>query len=244
MNLLDIANYAVATHTWPNNTDAKSLGRVQQTHCKCTLTEDGYRIYRDPNKPYSSSSSSTRTMWGGMILRPELGISGCLQTSHSYVITFDVRGQSSCAASDISWSNNAGWSSASLNPHPANIVTFNPVSANFNTTKWETYFYKWDIPATDSIYKVSQTTYSSFVSGNTYLSWKDFKFGYTYQNTGELGTDIYIKNIRMFDITNMANMDIKKNGVAEYISMIETSGQSISSAFRFGEIRGDSFYEI
>ena len=65
MNKLESANYGIETKTW-----AAGLARYQQSNCQCTLTDDGYRIYRTPNITYSSSDSSTRTMWGGLVLKP------------------------------------------------------------------------------------------------------------------------------------------------------------------------------
>lgn len=241
MNLLENINYAVETKTF-----VTGIRAYTQADCQCTLTDNGFRIYRTPNKNYTGSS--TQTMWGGLVLSPELAHSGCLQTSHSYVIVMDVMGRSSGAMSDLAINNMCGWSpsDSGLLPHPTDVVKLNPVTANFSSSTWQTLAEKWTIPADDSIYKVCTRAYtSSYVVGNEYLSYKDFKFGYTYASTGEWGTDIYLKNIRMYDITNMKNMDIKKTGVAEYVSMIENESKiGNASVFRFGEIRADNFYEI
>jgi hypothetical protein len=51
------------------------------------------------------------------------------------------------------------------------------------------------------------------VAGNTYLSYAGFKFGFPYESTGEMGTDLYITNIRMYDITDNPNFDITKEGI-------------------------------
>ena len=239
MNLLENINYAVEKKTF-----ITGIRTYTQSNCQCSLTDDGFRIYRTPNAPYPGSG---QTMWGGLVLSPELANSGCLQTSHSYAIVMDVMGRSSGAMSDLAINNMCGWSpsDSGLLPAPTDVVRLNPVTANFSSSTWQTLVEKWTIPANDSIYKVCTKAYSSYVVGNTYLSYKDFKFGYTYADTGEWGTDIYLKNIRMYDITNMANMDIRKTGVAEYIAMIENeSSKGNVSVFKFGEIRADNFYEI
>ena len=241
MNLLENINYAVETKTF-----VTGIRTYTQADCQCTLTDNGFRIYRTPNKNYTGSS--TQTMWGGLVLSPELAHSGCLQTSHSYVIVMDVMGRSSGAMSDLAINNLCGWSpsDSGLYPYPTDVVRLNPVTANFSSSTWQTLAEKWTIPSNDPIYKTCTRAYTSpYVVGNEYLSYKDFKFGYTYASTGEWGTDIYLKNIRMYDITNMKNMDIKKTGVAEYIAMIENeSKMGNASVFSFGEVRADNFYEI
>lgn len=157
-------------------------------------------------------------------------------------------GRSSGAMSDLAINNMCGWSpsDSGLYPHPTNVIKLNPVTANFSSSTWQPLVEKWTIPADDSVYKVCTRAYtSSYVSGGTYLSYKDFKFGYTYANTGEWGTDIYIKNIRMYDVTNIKNMDIRKTGIVEYIGMIENENRNgNASIFKFGEIRGNILYEI
>lgn len=240
MNLLEKVNYAVETKTF-----ISGIRTYTQSNCKCTLTDDGFRIYRTPDAPYPGSGS---TMWGGLVLSPELACSGCLQQSHTYVIVIDVKGRSSGAMSDMSINNMCGWSpsDSGLYPYPTDVVRLNPVTANFSSSTWQTIVEKFTIPATDTIYKVCTRAYtSSYVVGQEYLSYKDFKFGYTYADTGEWGTDIYLKNIRMYDITNMQNAEIEKNGVAKYLSMIESENDvSNASVFRWGEIRAKDFNEI
>ena len=52
-----------------NKKMANPLSSYTQTNCQVSLTDDGYRIYRPPNITFSSSDSSTRTMWGGFVMR-------------------------------------------------------------------------------------------------------------------------------------------------------------------------------
>ena len=65
----------------------------------------------------------------------------------------------------------------------------------------------------DGLYKTCTTAYSTYVVGNVYLSYKGLLIGFTYADTGTLGTDLYIKNIRMFDITNDVEIELGKEGV-------------------------------
>ena len=67
----------------------------------------------------------------------------------------------------------------------------------------------------DDLYKVCTSSYSGFVAGNTYLSYNGFKFGFSYSDTGSMGTDLYITNIRIYDITNNPSFEISKNGIIE-----------------------------
>lgn len=239
MNLLENINYGIETQTWVNG-----LSRYEQTNCKCTLTEEGYRIYRTPNAPYPGSGS---TMWGGFVIRtasmtgsPDISI---LEDNHTYLMCIDVKGISSYGATDVYWTNNCGWGGHGLDPRPTDVVMHNPIGTDFNSDKWETFMYKFSV--TDGIMKECTSSYSNFSAGTYYNSYRDFKFGYTYKDTGPNGTDIYLKNIRMYDITNMKNMDIKKTGVAEYVAMIENESKlGNASVFSFGELRADNFYEI
>ena len=235
MNKLEATNYALELKTF-----GSGLTSYTQSNCQCSLTDDGYRIYRTPNV---NPTNNGNTMWGGLVIKPFNIDSNFFVDGHSYVILFDVKGKSSNALPDIWWSNQVGWGGGGLGPQPTNVVVHNPVSANFNTEIWQTVMYKWDL--TDGVRKVCTTSYSSFSAGTTYISYRDFKFGFQYTDTGTMGTELYVKNIRLYDITNMKNMDIRKTGVAEYISMIENENRNgTAAAYRFGEIRGNILYEI
>ena len=89
-----------------NKTFANGLSSYTQSHCQCTLTADGYRIYRTPNKLYPGDGS---IMWGGLVLKPHSSSIMQLVKGHTYVIMFHIKGKSSNAADDIGWSNNVGW---------------------------------------------------------------------------------------------------------------------------------------
>lgn len=194
------------------------LSYFTQSHCQCSLTDNGYRIYRTPNKTISSDG---HVMWEGLVISNTDNRFN-LQKGHTYIIEFEVTGKSSNRASDICWSNKVGWGGGGLGPSPSNVIIGNPVIANFNSNEWHTFSYKFTI--NDDIYKVCTSSYSSFIKGNTYLSYNGFKFGFIYTNTGELGTDLYIKNIRMFDITSENNKYINKQGQNRFNHFIERNG--------------------
>ena len=162
-------------------------------------------------------------MWGGLVLKPFSIADNILQKGHRYVIMFHVKGKSSNSVSDVSWSNNVGWSGGGLNPSPTiNRNTMN-LPANFSGETDVIY----DFTINDDIYKVCTTSYSSFVAGNTYLSYNGFKFGFQYTNTGAWGTDLYITNIRMYDITNYtSSVNLAKSGTLSISALNEIDGNA------------------
>ena len=214
------------------------LASHTQSNCQVTLTDEGYRIYRPPNITYSSSDSSTRTMWGGFIMR-------FLETpfiqGHRYCINFEIKGKTSQVPSDIYWTNNAGWGGHGLDPAPSDVVCYN-LPANYNSEEWFLFNYAWTI--NDNIYKTCTQSYSSFVEGTDYNSYRDFKYGFTYQNTGALGTDLYIKNVRMYDLTTALQIDIKKTGIVKAENFYETLSKQDAAFHHSGEITSSCFYEI
>lgn len=180
------------------------LSSYTQSNCSCSLTDDGYRIYRTPNVNPTNNGS---TMWGGFVLDNTNNRFGFIQ-GHTYVIEFDIKGKSSNATPDIWWSNLVGWGGGGLSPAPTNVVICNPVTSNWQSTDYQHFSYKWTC---DSIYKTCTSAYSSFVQGQSYVSYKGFKYGWNYTDTGSLGTDVYIKNLRMYDTTT--EIDMSKQGI-------------------------------
>ena len=193
------------------------LSNYTQSNCQVTLTDSGYRIYRPPNL---NPTDNGNTMWGGFVLSNSGNRFGLIQ-GHTYVIEFDIKGQSSTATPDIYWTNMVGWGGGGLNPVPTGVVTCNPVTSNWQSSDYQHFSYKWTC---DSIYKTCTSAYHTFVQGNSYLSYAGFKYGWGYANTGSLGTDVYIKNLRMYDITGQtAEIDMSKSGIKclEIIENIE-----------------------
>lgn len=184
------------------------LSSYTQAHCQVTLTDDGYRIYRTPNKTVAADG---HVMWGGLVLNPVVSGVCTFIKGHTYILAFHVKGKSSNGAFECGWSNQVGWGGGGLDPAPSNVEIYNPVGNNFNGEG--DFWYKWTM--NDDLYKVCTSSYSGFVAGNTYLSYNGFKFGFGYWDTGSMGTDLYITNIRMYDITDDPSFEIPKNGVIE-----------------------------
>jgi len=218
-----------------NKKMANPLSSYTQSNCQVSLTDDGYHIYRPPNK---NPTNDGNTMWGGFVMRfyePPF-IKG-----HRYVVQFETKGQTSNKPSDIYWTNLAGWGGGGLQPTPTDVVIKN-IDANFNSQEWTIISYTWTI--NDDVYKTCTSSYSSFVQGTVYPSYRDFKWGFGYTDTGTLGTDLYIKNVRMYDLTTASQIDIKKTGVIEAGSFWETLSKQDAAFHHDGEITSNCFYEI
>lgn len=198
------------------------LSRYTQTNCQVTLTEDGYHIYRPPNL---TTSANGNTMWGGLKLVNQSTDTIAaydanrdnwwhLQQNHTYIAAFHARGKSSNATT-WGWANNMGWSGGGVNPSPT-IIANEGIPANFNGEKDCFYIFK----ITDAISRPCTSAYSSYVAGTTYLSYRHLTFGWGYASTGTLGTDLYLTNFRLYDITsNMAQFT--KQGQANFYDIVE-----------------------
>lgn len=109
-NLAFLPASGIASSSW-----TVGLSSYTQGHCQCSLTENGYRIYRTPNKTYSGDGS---VMWGGLVVKNTAinyvhpwdnssdNIFG-LATGHTYVICFHVKGKSTNPP-ECYWSNQIG----------------------------------------------------------------------------------------------------------------------------------------
>ena len=228
INMLQIPASGIILKQWTTG-----LSSYTQSNCSCTLTNKGYRIYRPPNK---NPSNDGNTMWGGFVLKPFNIDSNFLQKGHTYVLKFHISGQSSNSA-EFHWSNQVGWGGGGLSPNPSNVSS-SSIPSNFNGEY--DFVYKWTI--NDDVRKVCTSSYSGFVAGTEYVSYRDFKWGFNYTNTGALGTDIYITDLRMYDITNADDTEIKKSGILETGSFEEINGN-----FRMTkdyETLANYFYEL
>ena len=81
------------------------LSNYAQSNCQVSLTDDGYRIYRTPNV---NPTDNGNTMWGGFVLSNSDNRFELIQ-GHTYILEFDIKGQSSTGTPDIWWSNLVGW---------------------------------------------------------------------------------------------------------------------------------------
>ena len=241
-NMLWNENDGIATKTWKGG-----LSKYVQSNCSCTLTDRGYRIYRTPNV---NPTDNGNTMWGGFVIRNtdnQFNVNSTYNNrygfikGHTYVIAFDIEGISSNAAPDIYWTNGVGWGGGGLNCNPSNVELC-VTEADFNGKK--TCFYKWTL--SDDIVKTCTSAYWNYVKGTQYLSYAGFKFGWQYTDTGSMGTDVYITNLRMYDITNILNwkdlIHINKNGIIDCENISEVN--DLTKFNMTGEITSPNFIEI
>ena len=197
-NLIEALNWEISMNV---NDDATSVHNYyyQYRQAYCHTNTEGYRvrIYRDPNHDgRPSSQGGGNNNWGGMCFRPLSIDSNLLQKGHRYAIRFHVSGVS-CDGFTPSWTNNMGWQGGGLVPSPSNVVC-NSLPSNFSGEREMYYLFT----INDDVYKTCTSSYSSFVAGNVYPSYRDFVMGFSYTQTNSVGTDIYLSNFGMYDITN------------------------------------------
>lgn len=197
-----------ANNAIKNKTFAGGLGRYTQAHCQVTLTDRGLRIYRTPNLTQSTDGN---VMYGGMRISLLDLLPGGIQEGRRYKVTFDVEGQTYQSNSPISITNNMGWGGGGLTPNPLVIKNDSTLGANFQGHKKCEYIFE----VRDSIYKVCTTSYSSFIEGNTYPSYNHLTFHFGYGTTGT-GTDIYITNFKVIDITDIPLNSLDDKGTMLY----------------------------
>lgn len=215
------------------------LEGYHQTNCTTSIPNKGlFRIYRPPNL---TTSANGNTMWGGLRLNNSGNRFG-LMKGHTYIILFNITGKSSNAPAEVGWDNNMGWGGGGLTPSPSNVEKNIP-SANFNQSINFPFYYKWTI--NDDIYKVCTSAYSSFTAGTTYLSYNHFKFSFTYKNTESLGTDLYISNFRLYDITNKPDFSIEKDGIINAPILYRSDETvKIDKRYDIAHLIANNFYEI
>lgn len=232
INKLALTNVAISNQQMNTN----GLYSYVQANCQCTVTDKGFRIYRPPNKTQANDGN---TMWGGLILKPFNLDSNFLVKNHTYLFLCHIEGQSSNAFSDcLTINNNAGWSGGGLTAEFSNIKR-NTIPANFQGSF--DFFYRFTV--TGDIMKVCTTSYSSFVAGQTYNCYRDWKLGFGYTSTGELGTDLYITNLRLYDITDgIDSFKISKQGIILTNEISE--GNTLAQINNGQEIVCNEIYEI
>lgn len=237
-NILYKPNEALGIKKYQNG-----LSLYTQTNCNVNLTDEGYHIYRPPNlsssdktygglKIYNQNSDSIRVQNNGD------NIFGLIE-GHTYIIRWHVSGQSSNVFYYIQWQNNMGnnGKGKGLMPAPTNVIKGN-IPSNFNGE--QECFYKF---TPDSIFKTCSDGTSPYMTGQTYLSYRHFSISFNYANTGALGTDLYITNLRMYDITdNEKNYSITKEGIILPAQVIEMPINQ-ASIQNSGDLICNNFYE-
>lgn len=218
-NIMYKPNLAIGAQEWKDG-----LNRYQQPNCQVSLTENGVRVQRPANL---SQANDGNTMYGGLkivnstadtVHAYDATIDNIfnLQKNHTYVWIFYVKGNTTNAPS-FQVSNNMGWGGGGLTPSSSNVVTKNiPTNFDGETEVW----YKFTI--SDDIVKTCTSSYSSFVANTQYLSYKHFGWNWNYATTGN-GTDIYITNIRLYDITDIPIGKLTKTGITKFSSIFEVN---------------------
>lgn len=185
--------------------------------------------------------TTNRTMYGGLCIDNANNRFG-LMKGHTYIILFNITGKSTNAPAHYTWANNMGWEGGGLEPRPSN-TEYNIPGANFNQSTNFPFYYKWTI--TDDIYKVCTSSYASFTAGTTYLSYRHFQFGFEYADTGSLGTDLYISNFRLYDITNKPDFSIEKDGIINAPILYRSDETvKIDKRYDIAHLIANNFYEI
>lgn len=199
------------------------LSRYTQSNCQVTLVEEGYHIYRPPNL---TTSANGNTMFGGLKLVNQSTDTVSpynatrdniwnLQKGHSYILAFHAEGQSSNPHNYLSFNNNMGWGVGGVSPTPT-LIASSGIPADFQGEK--DCYYAFTI--NDDIVKTSNDARAGYDGSSQYLSYRHFTFGWKYSNTGALGTDIYLTNFRLYDITTHV-AQFTKQGIANFSQFIE-----------------------
>lgn len=199
------------------------LNKYTQANCQVTLTEYGYHIYRPPNLTVANDG---KTMWGGLLINNQTTRTIAaydasrdnilnLQKNHTYIFAFHAKGKSSNSPSLIVESN-MGWDRiAGVGPNPTYLAR-KTIPVNFNGEQDCYIIFKIE----DDIVKIATENKSNYVQGTSYLSYRDLCLNYEYTSTGELGTDLYLTDFRLYDITNDI-AKITKQGQAKFQDFVE-----------------------
>lgn len=249
-NLMEYTNYIVSTANsnwnagylihiketdyyaqYPDETKS-GVGAYTQSNLSVTMTQNGLRIYSAPNLIYPDAGN---TMWGGVVLTP-MAHSNCLKDGHRYLITWHMSGQSS-RYTDVQWSNWIGWGQA---PNAAPTVNSSKFpSANFQG-EMDCYY---DFTINDSVFKmVGEDPHEGFEPNTSYLAYAGFKIGYNYESTGTLGTDVYITNIGLYDITEGKQYKIDKKGII-YATEFNSGETEVAKIYKSGLTKVNNIYE-
>ena len=233
-NLLSPANQDVYKNQW----NTSYLGRVTQINLQ--VTTEGYmaRIQRTGNL---SESGSANKDYGGIVIRNTNNILN-LTKGHSYVFVCDIKGYSCTQLSNPSWVHTPGWNyNDGTIPLPTNQQFRNPIVAGYNNDDWNQLSYRFTI--NDDIYKVSAGQSGGHTAGETYLSYFGLMVGFLGYTTTTTGSDLYIKSLRLFDITSgLQGVNIDKRGLIICNQAIENDRNAFISCN--GDISGNKLTEI
>lgn len=171
------------------------LSKYEQTNCKVTLVNDhvrndkySYRVYRDPNLTQAANGN---VMWGGVVIN--FANHARFTQGKKYKLTFYYKGQTTNALVIPYFAYSVGWTSygQGLQTGATTLSHKNLIPANFND--WDNWHYAEVVFLADKIYQIG-------LDGNIYFCMRQLKIGWGYSNTGALGTDIRIADIRIYEL--------------------------------------------
>ena len=211
--IIENKNYAEEMNLSINKKEfSNGLAYYTQSHCQVTITEDGYRIYRTPNLIRSTAGN---VMWGGMRLCfPE----GTFQKGRKYKFSALVKGKTSKAIGDPYLTPQMGWTAGGLTALYASSAKNIP--ANFDSDSYQYFEAIFDLTNFNT-YQTATKTESIFTQGQVYNCCRDLAWGFGYEDTGELGTDLYINELSLTDITDNKSVMVNKKGQLETKEIIE-----------------------
>jgi hypothetical protein len=152
----------------------------------------------------------------------------------------DSTGGSSTSILPIGWTGWGSGSSAGVNNQAVVLKNTCNIPPGFvGSRKCEFVF---TIPSNDVLYKTATVTTGPVVAGQEYLSYGEFSSTWTYSTTGEEGTDIYITNFKMVDITDMSQPKVMATAIFEGDYFNETYNSASFS--KYGEVRTTNIREV
>ena len=140
-----------------------------------------------------------------------------LQKGHTYLWTFHVSGQTTVGVSPSMSHNLGNGISNGVAPSPT-ILHSRGIPANFIGE--QNCYYMFTI--NDDLVKTSNKTSGGYQTDSQYLSYRHFTFTFAYSSTGELGTDLYLTNFQLYDITSVIGK-ILRSGEIMYSTFVENN---------------------
>ena len=197
-------NYAYKINNAIRSKEFKNgLTRYEQNDCKVTLTDDGVRIYRTPN-----ITSDSKTTYGGLRLQLPFGT---FEKGKKYKVSFKAKGISANGIYVPNISAQMGWGTVG-GLKALNASSHKVIPANFNNNNYEDFWAIFDTTDFD-VYQTATKTEGMCTEGKNYNCTRDLAIGFSYANTGTSGTDVYIKDIKIYEIIDDESLNtVNKKG--------------------------------
>ena len=165
---------------------------------KAELIDGKVHLWRSPNNTNSGNSAGNYT---GFVVR---NLKDLLEKDHVYLFSFDIEGfNDSPENANASLVYTIGWGGCG----GLKYYTVSSHLAHFDGK--EKLFFLYDLRGKE-LWQAATKTEGSIVAGTYYPIYNNFFFRFNYSQTGEKGTDVYISNISMQDITDNINVNIDK----------------------------------